>query len=212
MLWPMSRERTRPTREDTRERLFRAAVTVFQRDGITNASIEAICATADLTRGALYSNFADKNELVMALIDDHIDREMKEMERLRALASSPIEFVTLIESPERRRTGPLSDPLLMMEYTLYALRTPANRSRLGEHQQRWRDVIAEVVQADCDRLGIAPPIPVNDAAAMLLALDNGYLLAELFEPGSYAPGTFARNITMIQTWFAAFAASAKPLD
>jgi AcrR family transcriptional regulator len=199
----MSRERTRPTREDTRQRLFRAAVKVFQSEGIAGASVEGICASAELTRGAFYSNFADKNELVMALIDDHVDRDMSEMERLFAQATSPIEFVTLIESPERRRDGPLGDPILLMEFMLFALRNPSNRSRLGEHQQRWRKVIATVVQADCDRLGVAPPIPVNEAAAMILALDNGYLLAELLEPGSYEPGTFARNITMLQSWFAA---------
>jgi AcrR family transcriptional regulator len=203
MLLRVSRERTRPTREDTRQRLFRAAVAVFQADGISGASIEGICTAAELTRGAFYSNFADKNELVMALIDDHIDRDMHEMDRLFERASSPIEFVSLIESPERRRDGPLSDPVLLMEFMLYALRNSSNRSRLAEHQQRWRKVIAAVVQADCDRLGVQPPIPVNDAAAMLLALDNGYLLAELLEPGSYEHGTFARNVTMLQSWFAA---------
>jgi AcrR family transcriptional regulator len=203
MLSQMSRQRTRPTREDTRQRLFRAAVAVFQTDGISGASIEGICEAADLTRGAFYSNFADKNELVMALIDDHVDRDMSEMERLFEQASSPMEFVKLIESPERRREGPLGDPILFMEFMLYALRNPGNRSRLGEHQQRWRNVIATVVQADCDRLGVAPPIPVHEAAAMVLALDNGYLLAELLEPGSYQPGTFARNINMLHSWFAA---------
>ncbi len=206
----MSRERTRPTREETRQRLFRAAVAEFQADGITTASIESICSAAGLSRGAFYSNFADKNELVMALIDDHMDREMIEMDRLFTRASSPIEFVTLIESPERRRDGPLSDPLLFMEYTLYALRDPSNRPRLGEHQQRWRNVTAKVVQADCDRLGVEPPIPIDEAAAMVLALDNGYLLAELLEPGSYQPGAFARNITMLQSWFAATVTTPTP--
>jgi AcrR family transcriptional regulator len=203
MVLLVSRERIRPTRQDTRQRLFRAAVTVFQAEGIAGASVEDICAAAELTRGAFYSNFADKNELVMALIDDHVNRDMIEMERLFAQASSPIEFVTLIESPERRRDGALGNPILMIDYMLYALRNPSNRSRLAEHQQRWRNVIAAVVQADCDRLGVEPPIPVNEAAAMILAMDNGYLLAELMEPGSYQPGTFAKNITMLQSWFAA---------
>ena len=62
MLRPMSRERTRPTREDTRQRLLRAAVSVFKSDGIGGASIEGICEAAKLTRGAFYSNFTDKND------------------------------------------------------------------------------------------------------------------------------------------------------
>ncbi len=203
LLW-MSRERTRPTREETRQRLFTAAAAVFVREGIAGASVEDICLEADLTRGALYSNFADKNELVMAMIDDHVDRNMAELERLDELASAPVEFISLIESPERRRDGPLeSSPVLQMEFTLYALRNPSNRPRLAEHQRRWRDVIAAVVQADCDRLGVDPLMPVDEAAAMILAIDNGYVLSEMIEPGSYVPGTFSRNVIALQQLFEA---------
>ncbi len=204
MLWRMSRKRTRPTREDTRLKLFAAAAAVFVRDGIGGASVEDICAEAEMTRGALYSNFADKDELVMAMIEDHVDRNMAELDRLNDIASSPIEFIALIESPERRRDGPVDiNPVLQMEFTLYALRNPANRTRLAEHQRRWREVIEAVVRADCERLGVEPPLPVEDAAAMILAMDNGYLLSELIEPGSYTPGTFSRNLLMLQHLFQA---------
>ncbi len=213
MLSHMSRERSRPTREDTRQRLFAAAAAVFVRDGINGSSIEDICAEADLSRGALYSNFADKNELVMAMIDDHIDREMAEMDRLDGLASSPTDFVDLIESPERHRDGPLGpDPILYMEFTLHALRNPTNRPRLADHQRRWREVIASVVRADCDRLGVEPPMRVDEAAQMILAMDNGYLLQEMIEPGSYTPGTVSRNILMLQRLFEAGATEGSTPD
>ena len=181
---------------------------MFVEKGIAGATIEQICNAAELTRGAFYSNFADYDELVMALLDDHVDRDLREMERLRQQASSPVEFVGLIESPERRHDGPLGrNPILFMEFMLHALRNPSNRSRLADHQLRWRKVIATVVQADCDRLGVDPPMPIDDAAAMILAMDNGYLLGQLIEPGSYRPGTFARNIMMLQSLFEASAAS-----
>ena len=206
----MSRERTRPTRDETRQRLFTAAAAVFVRDGIAGASVEDICAEADLTRGALYSNFADKNELVMAMIDDHVDRNMAELDRLNATAAAPADFIALIESPLRRRDGPLDlNSVLQMEFTLHALRNPNNRQRLAEHQRRWREVIEAVVRADCERLGAEPPIPVEDAAAMILAMDNGYLLSEMIEPGSYTPGTVARNILMLQHLFES---SVQPAD
>ncbi len=211
MLVSMSRKRTRPTREDTRQRLFAAAAAVFVREGIAGSSVEDICVEADLTRGALYSNFTDKNELVMAMIDDHVERDMAEMERLMDMAASPVEWVKLIESPERRRDGPLgTDPVLYMEFTLYALRNPNNRPRLADHQRQWREVIATVVRADNERLDVDPLMPVDEAAAMILAMDNGYLLSEMIEPGSYAPGTFSRNIVALQRLFEASAANPAP--
>ena len=212
MMVSVSRKRTRPTREDTRQRLFAAAAVVFVSDGIAGSSIEDICVEADLTRGALYSNFADKNELVMAMIDDHVEREMVELERLRALAGTPMEWVDLIESPERRRDSPLgADPVLYLEFTLYALRNPDNRPRLADHQRQWREVIASVVRADNERLGVEPPMPVAEAAAMILAMDNGYLLSEMIEPGSYTPGTFSRNIALLQRLFEASVMNSAPL-
>lgn len=207
----VSRERTRPTREETRQRLFTAAAAVFVRDGIAGASVEDICAETDMTRGALYSNFADKNELVMAMIDDHVDRNMVELDRLNETAAAPTDFIAMIESPQRRRDGPLDiDPVLQMEFTLYALRNPDNRPRLAEHQRRWREVIEAVVRTDCERLGVDPPMPVEDAAAMILAMDNGYLVSEMIEPGSYAPGTVTRNILVLQRLFEASTRSSKP--
>ncbi|MFV0307347.1 MAG: TetR/AcrR family transcriptional regulator [Desertimonas sp.] len=202
----MSRPRTRATREETTARLFAAAARVFVRDGIAGASVEDICLEAGLTRGALYSNFANKDELVMAMIDEHVERGLAELERLFDLSSSPTHYLELVESPERRRESPLgAEPALYMEFTLYALRNPANRSRLAEHQRRWREMVAAVVRRDSERLGVDPPMPVDDAAAMILAMDNGYLLAELIEPGSYQPGTFARNLLALQAMWAASA-------
>ncbi len=186
-------------RGETRERLFAAAATVFVRSGIAGASVEDICLEAGLTRGALYSNFANKDELVMAMIDDHVDRSLAEIARLIDLASSPVEYLQLLESPERRREGPLgAEPVLHMEFTLYALRNAENRPRVAEHHRRWREVIATIVRQDIERLGADPPVSVDDAAAMILAMDNGYLLSELIEPGSYTPGTFSRNLLALQ--------------
>jgi AcrR family transcriptional regulator len=53
----MSRVRTRPTRDDTCEKLFEAAARVFEEQGIGGASIEGIAAAAGFTRGAFSSNF-----------------------------------------------------------------------------------------------------------------------------------------------------------
>src|SRR5947208_2803617 len=64
----MSRVRTRPTRDDTRDKLFEAAARVFEEQGIGGASIEAIAAAAGFSRGAFYSNFASKEELIIAML------------------------------------------------------------------------------------------------------------------------------------------------
>src|SRR5829696_9814396 len=62
-------------RAPTQERLMAAAVLVFAERGIIGASVEEICEAAGFTRGAFYSNFADKDELVLALIQASVQTQ-----------------------------------------------------------------------------------------------------------------------------------------
>jgi len=59
----------RPTREETRHRLFEAAAAMFTEQGIGATSVESIASAAGFTRGAFYSNFASKDDLVLAIAD-----------------------------------------------------------------------------------------------------------------------------------------------
>ena len=68
----MSRVRTRPTRDDTCEKLFEAAARVFEEQGIGGASIETIAAAAGFSRGAFYSNFKSKDELIIEIGRAHV--------------------------------------------------------------------------------------------------------------------------------------------
>src|SRR5258708_7404788 len=89
----MSRVRTRPTRDETREKLFEAAAEVFEEHGIGAASIEMIAAAAGLTRGAFYSNFDGKDDLSTALLADHGARSLKHHRDLLARHRDPARFV-----------------------------------------------------------------------------------------------------------------------
>ena len=73
----MSRVRTRPTRDETCDKLFEAAARVFEEQGIGSASIEAIAAAAGFSRGAFYSNFKSKDELIIAMLEDHVERSIE---------------------------------------------------------------------------------------------------------------------------------------
>ena len=65
-------KRQRLTREQskdqTRERLLDAAQTMFMKKGFVAASVEDIATAAGYTRGAFYSNFRGKSELLIELL------------------------------------------------------------------------------------------------------------------------------------------------
>src|SRR5215831_13189869 len=124
----MSRVRTRPTRADTRQRLFEAAAQVFQEQGIGAVSIDAISEAAGLTRGAFYSNFASKDELIVAMLEDHVDRSVQHHRDLLERHPEPGDFVNALRTVERSRKDPLGRaPLLHLELILFVARSPHQR-------------------------------------------------------------------------------------
>jgi AcrR family transcriptional regulator len=62
-------QRKRPPREETRERVLDAALALFYELGPTAATVDAIAARAGLTKGAVYSSFATKDELFAATVE-----------------------------------------------------------------------------------------------------------------------------------------------
>jgi AcrR family transcriptional regulator len=85
---------TRPTTgPSTRDRLVTAAIEVFREQGYEQARVQDIARAAGLTTGAIYANFRDKAELLLAAI----------------ATSSTIEVGTLLQAAE---SNPSRDALV----------------------------------------------------------------------------------------------------
>lgn len=184
----MSRVRTRPTRDDTREKLFEAAAGVFEEHGIGAASIETIAAAAGMTRGAFYSNFADKDELVIAMLEDHVERSLKHHRELLARHSDLADFIAALRTAERSRHDPLGRaPLLHMELILFAARSQKRRPELAKRLRARRELVTEMLA----NTKVADPAW---ASAMVLALEDGFRLHRLIDPASTPADSFFRAI------------------
>ena len=124
----MSRVRTRPTRDDTREKLFEAAARVFEEQGTGGASIETIAAAAGFTRGAFYSNFKSKNELIIAMLEDHLQQPIQRSLDLLARHKSFADFIDALKTMDCSQQYPLGrSPLLLMEMILFVARVEKRR-------------------------------------------------------------------------------------
>src|SRR5262245_38746350 len=60
-------------KSQTRAELLRAARVVFLRRGFHGASVDEIAEEAGYTKGAVYSNFAGKDDLYLAVLDAHYE-------------------------------------------------------------------------------------------------------------------------------------------
>ncbi|HET6771715.1 MAG TPA: TetR family transcriptional regulator [Acidimicrobiales bacterium] len=187
----MSRARVRPTRDETRRRLFRAAAEVFAHHGVGAATVEQIAAAAGFTRGAFYSNFAGKQELAVAMLDDHLARSQAHNRALLARHPDPAGFVQALRDDVGREDDPLhTTPLLQVELMLYVARTPELRPVLGAHLRAMRSLVGEIAATTVRASGVDLPVGPAELGTILVAVEDGLRLHRLIDPDSTAPDAF----------------------
>ena len=192
----MSRVRTRPTRDDTRDKLFEAAARVFEQDGIGGASIEAIAAAAGFTRGAFYSNFKSKDELIIAMLEDHVEQSIRRNMDILAQHNNLDDFIAALKAMDRARQDPLArSPLLHIEMILYVARAEKRRPELAKRLRARRKMIADIVEATLKTNGQNDTLNPAWIASVVLALDDGFRLHRLIDPETAPADSFWRAIT-----------------
>ncbi|HEU0243555.1 MAG TPA: TetR family transcriptional regulator [Candidatus Limnocylindrales bacterium] len=161
-------------REATRTRVLDAARIVFAEKGVIGATIEDICDQAGFTRGAVYSNFADKDEIVREVMErehqallDHITGSIELVEAEVASAGS---LEAAVGSLVNRivRTIPLERQvtLIATELEIMAVRRPDLSGSFLAVNNAFRERLAEFLVAAMARVGREPvvdPLDIIDA-------------------------------------------------
>ena len=170
----------------TRRHLLDAARIVFSERGFHGASIDEVAARAGFTKGAVYSNFTSKDDLFLAVLDDHLDQQMAAIQAELEGGPRPMDE----EVPRMRDLileslwGDDWGGALFLEYLLYRARTPRCR------RSSWRGTVGPAPPcSDSSRrstrgLG-APPVMATDAMAVIsLALFEGLTQLRLIDPSA----------------------------
>jgi AcrR family transcriptional regulator len=174
----------RPTREETRQRLLEAAVEVFINQGIGAASIDHIAAAAGFSRGAVYSNFADKDELVMELLRQMTESSIAELDQILVDHPEADDYIRAIQASlvAPVRSGWNHHPVLATELTLWALRIPRAQAMLRDRLDRTQEAVWRALEQNTTQRGLAPASNRKMIAAMIEAMDDGFSLHALIDP------------------------------
>jgi AcrR family transcriptional regulator len=195
----VSRERTRPTREETRARLFEAAADVFAEHGIGAATIEQIASAAGFTRGAFYSNFDSKDELLLAMYEDHCERSVQASLALLDEHPDAVDFVEALRADHHREGDPLhNSPLLQIELVLHVARVPEQRPALAARLQTMRKVIGEMAVSSLRAAGLERHVDPMEIGSLLMAMEDGFLLHRLIDPDATPPDAFFQAVRQLQ--------------
>lgn len=183
--------RRRTTREEsqaqTRAEILAAAARAFGRQGYRGASIGEIADEAGFTHGAVYSNFASKEDLFLALYEQWVAERVSEIE-----ASWPVEGtlsdrarVVADEWIEHFRRDPLAF-LLRLEFAVRGAHDPELRQKLATRVGAVPLAIRRLLDGSLDHGGASAS--TEALAVGLQALSIGLALELLSNPDAVPPG------------------------
>lgn len=149
-----------PRRARTRERLLDAAYEVFAETGLAAASVEQIAERAGFTRGAFYSNFDTKEELLLALMARGRERWLADLsERVAELLPEPgarlgedqigDAIAQMLAGPFDHRTW----SMVQREFRMLALRDPSLARASTEDRALFEDSLAPIIEDAARRAG-----------------------------------------------------------
>jgi AcrR family transcriptional regulator len=163
-------------RERTRGQLLEAAAQVIRERGFYGTTLEAVAARARMTRGAIYGNFKDKEELFGAVAETRwrpivpLKHGSTLTEHLALVADAVIAAI-----PARR-----AQALGALSFQIYALTNERMRSRMAAaNAELYRRAVERLEQAiPIDEL----PMPADEFVRVLHALTDGLLLLRFLQP------------------------------
>jgi len=183
----------------TRQHLLEAAAIVFARHGFHGATLDEVSATAGFTKGAVYSNFKNKDDLFLALLEDRTDRQLAVVsDVLAAGGHAAAEQFPLVSQLFRGELFWDDDfATLYLEFVHYARRHPDAQTKLAESARRTRAMVQELIDAEYTALGTAPKYAPADIAAMSLALFGGFGLDRLVDPLAVSSDLLDTTLTFL---------------
>ena len=182
-------------REQTRQELVTAAEGCFVSRGFHATSVDQVAERAGYTKGAVYSNFAAKEDLFFAVYERRVERALTEV--VPALRQAGLEhaFDSLATATIERRDRDDGWLAVFYEFWGHVVRHPELRERFAAIHARFLEPLAEAVQQLAEDRGLALPTDLTASQVGLAwnAMEIGLGLERLTQPQA-VDGVLARRM------------------
>jgi AcrR family transcriptional regulator len=181
----------------TRQELLHSAREIFARDGFEHARLEDIAANIGKTRGALYDNFENKEDVFYAIFEQDIERDRAALAPMLAAAPTLEKKIAVLVkyllgvSRDRQRM------LLNLEFKLYAIRHPRERQRLANlHDAMCLQIPIPELNEVLRQLGRKTPRTRRIGCLAIGGILDGLVLSHLFDPEVLDAKELERNLKL----------------
>jgi AcrR family transcriptional regulator len=199
----MSSRLSRAEQNDrNRTLLLAAARRVFLARGYYAATLEQIADEAGFSKGVVYSRFASKADMFLALLEDRIEERAAQNARAATELAGSGDFDALLDlAQQAERTAP-GWRLLVTEFRIHAARDPELNHRYAALHARAVDGIARALVSISEGPGQTLPSPPRQLAELVLAIEAGLALEQSANPDALG-GPDLPVLRRLTSWLAA---------
>ena len=161
----------------TKSLLIEAARDEIVKKGFALASVRDIADAAGFSQGAFYSNFPDKEAILLELVQRHQSEERAKIDA--ALSHAHDDAAKAMAGIEKWAAAVNSDPgfaVLAIELQLQALRSPSFAQGYNELNRKHRRALGALVARLFELFGKKPPADTVEIATAFTALGRGMAL------------------------------------
>jgi AcrR family transcriptional regulator len=182
-----------------RDLVLAAARGVFLERGYHAASVDEIAETAGFSKGVVYSQFASKADLFLALLDQRIAERAEQNRRITAGRTGADAVAVIVRTGVEVAQAEQRWGLLVTEFRVHAARDPELNARyLAAHERTLAEVATRLGDA-YDAAGETPPRPPRVMAELLLAFATGADLELVANPEALQGRGVAELLTQVLT-------------
>jgi AcrR family transcriptional regulator len=201
-MMPTPQRATRAEKQaETRAQLIHAAAAVFARRGYAAARIEEIAEQAGYSHGAVYSNFAGKENLFLAVFEDYMAKRIEEVAHATEIEGSFAERARAAADQWMRRFSEDRETFLLhLEFMIHAARNPQLSKQLGQRMAALRlEIERRLIERQTSSYSQLP-LPAADLALVVRALGIGLAVEALNAPGQVNQRLYGDFVEMITNY------------
>jgi AcrR family transcriptional regulator len=178
--------------------LLAAARRVFLERGYYAATLDQIADEAGFSKGAVYSRFASKADMFLALLEDRIAERAARNAQLAGELAGTGNFAAGLDQAQRDERATPGWRLLVTEFRLHAARDPELNRRYAAQHARTVDGVARMFTEISKENVESLPFPPRLMAELWLAIETGRALEQITDPDALSGPALHR----LADWFA----------
>jgi TetR/AcrR family transcriptional repressor of nem operon len=165
--------------ERTRKFIIESTAEIFNRKGFSGTSLSDLTEATGLTKGSIYGNFENKEEVALAVFDfnysiirslirEELSKVSAPRDKLMVYANV---YQTINRSPDDRGGCPILNTAVEADDTNYLLKNKAAQAIVG-----WADNLSAIMESGIQSGVFRADIKVRQLALTIIALVEGGLM------------------------------------